>query len=138
MKKFNDFMFNTSSWKVAIISFVFGFCFINSLFLGLEYLFGSNIDMSLIKRIVLVASIIGLVMVGMILLFIKMANESEQFWTKAKEVELFIDEAETLEELKAIYEGEFVTLKQMSLGTPHRYEILRLLTIMDTKLKYLK
>ena len=138
IEKFNDFMFNTSSWKVAIISFVFGFCFINSLFLGLEYLFGSNVDMDLVKRTVLVASILGLAMVGMILLFIQMVNESEQFWTKAKDVEKLIDMAETKQEITDIVYGELTELRKMSMGRPHNYEVIKLITVATTKVKYLK
>ena len=138
MKKFNDFMFNAPIWKVAIISFVFGFCFINSLFLGLEYLSGSNVDMPLIKRTVLVPSLLGLAMAGIILTFTKMANESEQFWTKAKEVEKLIDDAETKQEISDIVYGELTELHKMRMGRPHVHEVNKLITVANTKIKYLK
>jgi hypothetical protein len=138
IEKINDFMFNAPNWKVAIITFAFGFCFINSLFLGLEYLFGSNVDMPLIKRTMLVASILGLGMVGMILLFIQMVNESEQFWTKAKEVEKLIDDAETKQEISDIIYDELTELRKMSMGRPHNYEVIKLITVAATKVKYLK
>ena len=138
IEKINDFMFNAPNWKAAIISFVFGFCFINPLFLGLEYLFGSNVDMPLIKRTMLVASILGLGMVGMVLLFIKMVNESKQFWKKAEEVEKLIDMCETKQEITDIIYGELTELRKMSMGRPHNYEVIKLITVADTKVKYLK
>ena len=137
MKRFNDFMFTAARWKVAIISFIFGFCFINSLFLGLDYLFGSGIDMPLIKGTMLVSSILGLGLVGMILLFLKMSKESNEFWKKAEDVEKLIEDADSKEEMK-IAAIELTKLYDMRMGRPHVYEVNRLVTIAKTKEKYLK
>ena len=137
MKRFNDFMFTAARWKVAIISFIFGFCFINTLFLGLDYLFGSGIDMPLIKGTMLVSSILGLGLVGMILLFLKMSKESNEFWKKVEEVEKLIEDANSKEEMK-IASIELGNLYNMRMGRPHVYEVNRLVTIVQTKVKYLK
>ena len=136
MKKFNDFMYGGSKWKVALFTFSFFFAFSCSFFIGIELI--SGIDIIAISKSVMVSTILSGIFTLLVMNLISMSKQSQLFWDKAKEVELFIGEAETIEEIKAIYEGEFVTLKQMSSGTPHRYEVLRLLTIMDTKSKYLK
>ena len=136
MKKFNDFMYDGPRWKVALFTFLFFVTIGTSLFIGLEMI--TNTDGVSILRQLSVSSVISGAFTLLVIHMISMGKESQKFWNKAKEVELFINEAETLEELKAIYEGEYATLKQMSMGHPHQYEIVRLLTIMRTKSDYLK
>lgn len=136
MKKFNDFMYDGSRWKVALFTFSFFFTFCFLLFVGIEIISGTNV-ISILKQSIVSAVMSG-VLTLLVMSMISIGKQSQKFWNKAKEVELFINEAETLEELKAIHEGEFTTLKQMSLGTPHNHELLRLFTIMDTKANYLK
>lgn len=136
MKKFNDFMYDGPRWKVALFTFSFFFTICFLLFVGIEMI--ANADDISILRQSLVSAVMSGVFTLLIMSMISIGKQSQKFWDKVKEVELFINEAETLEELKAIYEGEFTTLKQMSLGTPHRCEIIRLITIIDTKANYLK
>lgn len=136
MKKFNDFMYDGPSWKVALFTFLFFVTISTSFFVGIEMI--TNADNIFVVRQVIVSAILSGAFTLLVMNMISMSKQSQKFWDKAKEVELFINEAETLEELKAIFEGEFVTLKQMSMGYPHQYEIVRLLTIMHTKSDYLK
>jgi len=137
MKKFNDFMYDGSKWKVALFTFSFFFVF-SCLLITVLGMTASDSGVDVVTTRIKISVVISSAFTLFVMNLISMSKQSQKFWDKAKEVELFIDEAETLEELKAIYEGEFATLRQMSLGTPHRYEVLRILTIMDTKSKYLK
>jgi hypothetical protein len=69
-------------------------------------------------------------------------KKSEAFWDRAEAVEKEIDDAETLEELNRILNGEFHSetgvLRKMSSGPPHYQKVREMYKVMETKAKYLK
>ena len=69
-------------------------------------------------------------------------KKNEAFWDRAEAVEKEIDDAETLEELNRILNGEFHSetgvLRKMSSGPPHYQKVREMYKVMETKAKYLK
>jgi hypothetical protein len=62
------------------------------------------------------------------------------FWDRTKVVEKEIDDAETLEELNRILNGEFHSetgvLRKMASGLPHYQKVREMYKVMETKAKY--
>lgn len=135
MNQFKEFMFNGNRVKVALSTFLVTSVFMTLLFIGIDLIGGKELS---IFRTIVVVSTMSFMWTGVIMHVLKTGKDSEKFWTFAKQVEAEIKNAKTAHELKQVYEGDFAELNIMSLGGPHRHEILRLLTIMDTKVQYLK
>lgn len=75
-------------------------------------------------------------------LFQSQVNKSIAFWDRADAVEKEIDEAETLEELNRIINGEFHSetgvLSKMAAGPPHYQKMREMYKVIETKAKYVK
>jgi len=69
-------------------------------------------------------------------------RKSQAFWDRAEEVQKRLDEAKTTQALDVIFSEEFShtgKLKKLYIpGAPHNQEIVRLLTILDTKYGFFK
>lgn len=135
MNKFNDFMYNGNRVKVALSTFLVTSLFMTLLFIGID-LMGSK-ELSIFRTIVVV-SLMSFIWTGLIMHVLKTGKDSEKFWIFAKQVEVDIRNAKTRNELRVILGGDFVKLRNMSLGGPHSNEIQRLYTMIDTKAEYLK
>ena len=79
------------------------------------------------------------------MLFVLMQSQMRKniaFWDRAEAVEKEIDDAETLEELNRILNGEFHSetgvLRKMSSGPPHYQKVREMYKVMETKAKYVK
>ena len=69
-------------------------------------------------------------------------RSSQAFWDRAKEVQKRLDEAKTTQALDIIFAEEFShtgKLRKLYIpGAPHKHEMVRLLTILDTKYGFFK
>jgi len=74
----------------------------------------------------------------MIMLMTSMSRKSGKFWCYAETVEKLIEDAETKQALKDIYNNEFKELRHLAQGGPHYYEAKRIYAILETKHKYIK
>ena len=95
-------------------------------------------------KVVLAVGGIGGVLGGLMgSLMTENLRSSQAFWDRAKEVEKRLDEAKTRKDLEAIFWEEFSNendgkLRKLYMpSAPHRQEMIRLHTILDTKYKYL-
>jgi hypothetical protein len=132
MKALNNFLVKAPLWQVYIFGWLFSGAFMASLF----YLLPSTpeLDFSGIKSLK-VGVFSGLIF-GLMMLMVSMMRKSSEFWTYAEEVEAAIEKANSKEDLEAIFENDFQTLRKMSQGRPHTQELTKLYHIMKTKHKY--
>jgi hypothetical protein len=79
---------------------------------------------------------LGLIFATCITLMFNEMRKSAKFWSYAKEVESLVDKAETKRRLESIRKWEYENLIELSQGGPHIVELERLLTIMETKYKF--
>ncbi len=102
-------------------------------------IFSNAIELKFFELRTLYISIASGILFGFIFSYTFLeAKKNDRFWRYSEVVYGLISKAETKEELKKVYENEFVELKKMSLGGAHNYELRRLYTIMNTKVDYLK
>lgn len=139
MKKLNNFLSNAPMWKIFIFSYIIMTLFTFLIFSCLNPLMTTEGQktFSMITNLKISASA-GVLFGLMLTLLILMSRKSDKFWTYSEEVAKLIDEAETKEALKGIYNNEFAELRKKSMGTPHYNELKRLYTILETKHKYIK
>lgn len=135
MKALNNFLLKAPLWQV----YLFGWFFTGGFMASLFYLFPSTpeLDFSGI-RCLKVGALSGLIFGLAIMLAVLMIRKSSKFWAYAETVEEIIQKASTKEELESIFENEFQTLREMSLGRPHTQELTKLYHIMKTKHQYIK
>ena len=135
MKALNNFLVKAPLWQVYIFGWLFSGAFMASLF----YLLPSTpeLDFSGIKCLK-VGALSGLLFGLMMMLMVSMIRKSSEFWTYAEAVEAAIEKANTKEDLEAIFENDFQTLREMSQGRPHTQELTKLYHIMKTKYKYVE
>lgn len=134
MKALNNFLEKANLFKVFIAGWLFTGGFIFLLF----YLFStveSKIDG--IKSLVL-GSLCGIPFGLMFMLMISMMRKSQKFWDYAKEVEELIEKTESKSGLESIFDNEFQTLRNLSQGGPHTFELNKQYQTMKTKHKYVK
>jgi hypothetical protein len=133
MKALNNFLDKAPLWQV----YIFGWLFSGALFASLFYLLPSTpeLDLSGIKCLK-VGALSGLLFGLMVMSMVSMMRKSSEFWTYAEVVEAAIEKANTKEELEAIFENDFQTLRKMGQGRPHIQELTKLYHIMKTKHKY--
>lgn len=135
MKALNNFLAKAPLWQVYIFAWFFTGAFTASLF----YMFPSNrdLDFSGVNCLKFGASS-GLLFGLMFVLMTSMTRKSSEFWTYAEAVEAAIEKANTKVDLDAIFENDFQTLREMSIGQPHIQELARLYHSMKTKYKYVE
>lgn len=102
-----------------------------------------NPDMNVVTRVVLFVGAIGGVLGGLMgSLTTETMRSSQAFWDRAKEVQKRLDEAKTTQALDIIFAEEFShtgKLRKLYIpGAPHKHEMVRLLTILDTKYGFFK
>lgn len=135
MKALNNFLDKAPLWQVYIFGWSFSGAFIASLF----YLLPSTPELALSGiKCLKVGALSGLLFGLMVMLMVSMMRKSSEFWTYAEVVEAAIEKANTKEELEAIFENDFQTLRKMGQGRPHIQELTKLYHIMKTKHKYVE
>lgn len=140
MKRFSNLtekiIFESPLWTVFLVFLGPLTILVATIFYLLDNLVGDQ-TISLIRYLTL-----GLILGGMCSLLavfiVSMFKMSDVFWQSAKEVHRLIHDAETLEQLSSIFEKDFKELRKKSGGGPHRTELLRLHTIMDTKYRMIE
>lgn len=139
MKRISNFLDNASMWKVYIASYIFATLFTFLIFTCLNPIMTTEGQKMFTTVVTLKISASAGVLFGlMFALMISMSRSSDRFWKYSEVVKNLIDEAETKEALKGIYNNEFTRLKEMMGGRPHLEEVRRLKAILDTKYKYIK
>ena len=144
MNRFSKYLFDTNKYMRFLIVFVISF-FMSMIFVYIVYLIASLFQtVNPINRTLV---IVGVVLSSFISLFTSLTISSvvwgwkiqDRFDKALKETEEKIENAETIKELKEVYDNDWQRLVKMTGGfTKNEYNVSRLLTIMTTKSKYLK
>jgi NADH:ubiquinone oxidoreductase subunit 6 (subunit J) len=134
MKKINNFIDKAPLWQIYVVSYFFSaiMVFVMCQMMGL-LLDPKKLDTLVSLKI---GATSGLLFGLMLTLIISLMKKSQQFWDFAKEVDSKIKEAKPGAEIIAVYENEFSQLRKMSAGGPQNQELIRLYTIMTTKIEY--
>jgi len=134
MKTLNNFLDKAPLWQV----YIFGWLFTGAFTFSLFFLIPSNPEMDLSwDKCLKAGALTGLLFGLMVMLMVSMMRKSSDFWKYAEVVEKAIEKANSKEDLEAIFENDFQTLKGMCQGGPHNNELTKLYHIMKTKHKYL-
>ena len=130
-QRIENFFANTHLFKI----YIFGWFSTGSIFFLFFFFLVKEFDIITCLKIGVVTGLLfGLILT----LTISQIRKSVAFWKYAKEVEVLIEEAETQERLKIIFEHEYEMLRDLSLGGPHSQELEKLYYIMKTKFQYVK
>ena len=134
MKKINYFFEKSHLLLVYVVmSFVVFFIFFSMLhFLGND-LGGSGWIVTM-KFSLIMGAIISLPVTAMI----SSGRKNTKFWDEAKIVEDKIEEAETKDKLRVLYDEDVKKLSNMAFGHPQYAEIKKFRAIILTKAKYVK
>ena len=133
--KIANFIYDGNRILVFLTSFIFFSSFASFLFLYIDYIAESKIELGAQLR---VSVILGLISSFLLLSIVSQMKQSRKFWNMADEIETKIETTESPQELKEIASEDLVELQKLSMGTPHKHELLRLFTIIKTKLKYVE
>jgi hypothetical protein len=139
MKRLNNFLDKAPLWQVYIFGWFFTGAFTTFLFYVPVPLIAANTAKTIFSAEVClkIGAMSGLLFGLMFMLIISMMRKSTIFWSYAKEVEKFINEANSKDALELILENQFEYLRKKCQGGPQIPELNRLYTIMKTKYKYL-
>ncbi len=124
-------MKNTPYWKLFILSYIAFtiFSFIICEIVGDSKIFTHLVNIKIGLSVSIFTAIIFTLTTNSL-------RSSDKFWRLANEVETKLDNANSKDELKLIYDNELEQLKKLAGGSPHYYEVKRLYTIANTKYKF--
>jgi type VI protein secretion system component VasK len=130
MSKINNYFAKAALWNVYFVSSTV----LSLIFYGFVMLMaGDQVIPHRPHWQISVALTVGYMIGLMLVMMVWMMRASDKFWQAAKALEGKIKEANTKEDLKALYNGDFQALRKMAGGTPHYSELNRLYAILDTK-----
>lgn len=130
-------MMTGSLWVIFIAGW-----FVSGVFTGSMFYFFDSVNDSAFalnfEKCVKLGVMLGIPFGAMIVLMVSMIRKSQVFWEYAEVVEKLIDEADTKEKVRFVFNNEFQSLRQKCQGGPQITELNRLYTIMQTKIKYVQ
>jgi hypothetical protein len=132
MKAINKFFVTSSS--IAIFSATYSIFLIIGILSAIVIVLPDSLELIQFFAV----AMISLPLAGLLTLMNSMDNSSSAFWKYADNVEKLIENAETKDELRNIYNNEFQRLVKMQMGRPHTTMIVKLDSILKTKYKYIK
>jgi hypothetical protein len=127
MKTLNFFFKCAPIWQIFIFWFVLFFLLVSGVFL--IFFNFKHMDTPLYRVSFVVSSIFS----TLASLILYTDRISKKFWNLSKKIRERIESANTKKDIEDIVNGDFDTLKQISLGQPHFQEIHILNAIMKTK-----
>jgi hypothetical protein len=142
MKKLNEFLESSPHWVLFIFCWFLCTVVVAFTFYGMNAILPSE-DPNYVNAFTPFACLkigagLGILFGLLMVLMIQTNGKSSIFWELARQLEAEIEETETKEQILSLYENKFNELRKRSLGGPHSTEIVRLDTIMQTRIKFLK
>lgn len=119
--------------RTSFINKLFWCCLIFIILFHLIFIGVTQIEEYRFKVSLVCGGMFGFLMAGML----SMAKESETFWVMAKEVGAKINQTNDKKELQEINYVDLTKLNKKAMGNPHDREVLRLYTIIETKIKFI-